>query len=352
MQIHATNVMGLGASQVVISFLDAYVNQSVNDKTVIHLPNRGLLSNYITKNGVVKRFNRKLPNSVSRLLECLFSKLFFKNIPTIVLGDIPLRGIRSQVVLVHQPNLIYPKINPYSSKSFTFRVNRFLFAINHRYAKKIIVQTGAMADGLIASFPGIKDKVIISPQPVPNWLSKEKKNKNKNLNKTILFYPAAFYPHKKHQFLLDFNIYCKKNKVDVSSFEIWLTLTEKEFKPLENIENVKNLGRLNNDEMNFYYRKVDALLFLSSVESYGLPLVEALTISLPILTVKFEYSSWLCEDSAYYFEPYDEKSFLLAVNRLIDDIKDNKLVNYESVLGKFPISWLSVVKVFENALNH
>ena len=351
MQIHATNINGLGASQVVISFLDAYTNKKNFNNATIFLPNKGILSNYKPKKVIVHRFNRKLPNAVSRLLECLFSRIFFPDIPTIVLGDIPLRGIKNQVVLVHQPNLIKPKVNAFSSTSLTFKVNRFLFTMNHKYAKKIIVQTGAMAKDMIASYPSIQDKVIISPQPVPNWLSIEKILKADNKNKTVLFYPAAFYPHKKHHFLLEFNNYCKKNKVDVSHFEIWLTLSKKEFEPLKGVEFLKNLGRLNNDEMNMHYRKVDALLFLSSMESYGLPLVEALTINLPIVAVKFDYSTWLCEDSAYYFKPYEEKSFLSAIDQLIQDIKENKLVNYDKALKKFPESWEDVVAVFENALN-
>ncbi|MFD2529225.1 glycosyltransferase [Polaribacter marinaquae] len=350
-QIHATNINGLGASQVVISFLDAFVKSENSDKAMIHLPNCGILKGYQPSKGMVKRFNRMLPNSISRLLECLFSRFFFENIPTIVLGDIPLRGIKDQVVLVHQPNLIYPKINYSSSTSLIFRVNRFLFTINHKFAKKIIVQTGAMAKDMIASYPSIKDKVIISPQPVPNWLFQEKIVEFKNNDKVVLFYPAAFYPHKKHDFLLKINNFIKVHNIDISNFEILLTLTKEEFASLKGIKFLKNLGRLNSVEMNNYYRKVDALLFLSSMESYGLPLVEALTINLPIVTVKFDYATWLCEDLAYYFKPYEEKSFLTAIDNLTSDLKKNKSINYNKVLSKFPESWKEVVYVYENALN-
>ena len=308
-QIHATNINGLGASQVVVSYLDAYLQKEDINHTTIFLPNTGVLSSYQTERGTIERFKRKLPNAVSRLLECLFSRCFFKDLPTIVLGDIPLRGIKNQVVLVHQPNLIKPNVNAFSSRSLTFRINRFLFAINHKYAKKIVVQTGAMAKELISSYPSIKEKVIIAPQPVPNWLALNKSVIKDNDDKTILFYPAACYPHKKHDFLLEIETYCKKNELETTNFEIWLTLTENEFTPLKDICFLKNLGRLDAQQMNDYYRKVDALLFLSSMESYGLPLVEALTINLPIITVEFDYSKWLCEGFAYYFKPYDEKLF-------------------------------------------
>ena len=352
MQIHATNINGLGASQVVISLLDSLSKNKDIKESIIYLPQTGLLQNYYPTNSEIKRFRRLLPNSISRLLECMFSTLYFENIPTIVLGDIPLRGIENQIVLVHQPNLIKPKINPFSSRALNFRVNRFLFELNHKYAKKIIVQTGAMAEEMIASYPSIKNKIIISPQPFPNWLSLVEIKQKKITNKIILFYPSAFYPHKKHQFLNIVNNFLEsKNKYNLD-FEIWLTLSDEEFLIFRDIKFLKNLGRLNTQEMNKKYSEVDALLFLSSMESYGLPLIEALTLNLPILVADFKYSRWLCEDLVYYFKPYNEESFLNSLKKLSEDIREKKEINYTKVLTKFPKDWGVVAEIFINALKN
>ena len=228
MQIHATNINGLGASQVITSLLDSLLKNKDCHDVEIYLPETGFLKSYHPKNAIVKRYQRKLPNSISRLFECFFSRLYFKDKPTIVLGDIPLRGLNNQIVLVHQSNLIKPSINPYTAKSLNFKVNRLLFTLNHRYAKTIIIQTGAMAEEMSASYPGIKDKILILPQPAPNWLTF---NKIKAIpkNKIILFYPAAFYPHKKHQFLNLIDDYFKNKGLEDSDFEIWLTLKDEEF---------------------------------------------------------------------------------------------------------------------------
>lgn len=347
MQIHATNIQGLGASQVVVSFLDSCSKMERFSCSNIYLPINGYLSNYDPKNGKVVRYKRILPNGISRVVECLFSRFIFPNKPTIVLGDIPLRGIYNQILLVHQSNLIYPSVNAYSSKGINFRLTRFLFSINNKYAKKIIVQTAAMAEDLIASYPRIEKKVCIVPQPVPQWLEKEQIVKNKILNnKIILFYPAAFYPHKKHVFLKTLNDYLLQNKVAFSDVEIWLTLSDSDFEEFKAIPFLKNLGNLSSDGMNLFYKKANALLFLSSMESYGLPLIEAVTLNLPILTVDFTYSRWICEDSAYYFSPYSESSFLTAFNSLKNDLNLNVNPNYTTVLNKFPKSWDSVVEIF------
>lgn len=349
MQIHATNINGLGASQVVTSLLDSLTKNKDCYDAEIYLPETGFLKSYHPENAIEKRYQRKLPNSISRFLECFFSRLYFKDKPTIVLGDIPLRGLKNQIVLVHQSNLIKPSINPYTAQTLNFKVSRFLFSLNHKYAKKIIVQTGAMAEELSASYPGIKDKILILPQPVPNWLTVDR-IKTITKNKFILFYPAAFYPHKKHQFLNLIDGYLKNKGLEDSDFEIWLTLKDEDFLKFKHVKFLKNLGRLTPEEMNKTYSEVDALLFLSSMESYGLPLIEALRLNLPILVVDFKYSRWVCEDSAYYFKPYDAESFVHSLDKLIKDIKAEKELDYTKVLSKFPKEWSIVAQTFLKAL--
>ena len=347
MQIHATNIQGLGASQVVISFLDSCSRLGYISDSKVYLPYNGYLSNYKPINTNIIRYKRILPNGFSRLIECLFSRFIFSNEETIVLGDIPLRGINNQIVLVHQSNLIYPSINSFSSKELNFRLNRFLFSINNKYARKIIVQTAAMAEELVASYPSIKKKVFIVPQPVPNWLEKNQNTENAIVeNKIILFYPAAYYPHKKHEFLNSLNNYLKQNNIEFSNVEIWVTLGDNDFESLKSIKFLKNLGNLSSDQMNFFYKKANALLFLSSMESYGLPLIEAISINLPILTVDFNYSRSICEDSVYYFSPYSESSFFKAFEKLKMDLVLKIRPNYSTVLKKFPKSWDIVVENF------
>ena len=351
MQIHATNISGLGASHVVSSFLEAYLENG-NSNSLIYLPSSGPLLKFDHQNGLIKRYNRLMPNAVSRFIECYFSYLIFADIETIVLGDIPLRKIKNQIVLVHQPNLIYPKINRYSSKALKYRVNRFLFSLNFKYAKKIIVQTDAMADDLIKSYPKIKNKVIVSPQPVPNWLQTgfKLKMKAKIKEKLILFYPSAFYPHKKHDFLLSINKYIIENEISFNDVEIWLTIDEENFRAYRDVKFIKNLGQLSPSQMIDRYSKADALLFISSVESYGLPLVEAIHISLPAIVVDFSYSRCLFQDQAYYFQPYSEKSFVDTIKLFKSDHVSDKYLNYASIKTKFPKNWNEVVDLYLDEL--
>jgi hypothetical protein len=349
-QVHATNVTGLGATQVAASLINSICKNDISKHAVFFFPDEGLLKHHKPSKGKTKRFRRYLPLSVSRLIECLFAKVYFKNIPTIVLGDIPLYGIKNQIVLVHQPNLVYPMINHHSSKSIKFRILRKLFAFNQKFADVIIVQTGAIADDLILSYPGIKGRVIIQPQPAPDWLQSlkhEENNKEILDNNFIFFYPAAHYPHKKHSFLIDINNYIKFHNIK-PDFEIWVTLNKNEFKKYEDIKFLKNIGRIPSQKMNEIYNQVDALLFLSSMESYGLPLVESLIMGLPILVADHKYSKWMCEQCAYYFKPYDPSSFIDEKTQLLTDYakQSSFQTNFDEILGKFPKNWDEVAFEF------
>ena len=351
MQIHATNVKGLGAIQVVKSFLDAWENREDILGTRVFLPESGDLSFYSSKKSEIVLFKRYLPSAISRVFECYFAKAYFRNELTIVLGDIPLRGISEQVVLVHHPYIAYPKVNEFSSRSLKARLMRLIFRSNLKYAKRILVQTAAMGSDLIKSYPEIQDRLIICPQPPPNWLQKASRKSDKRSTDLIsLFYPATYSPYKNHDFLEKINSYAISKKRDLTGIEIKLTLNEAEFEKYQCISFVKNLGRLSPAQMNLEYQKTDALIFLSSLETYGLPLVEALTLELPILTADFDYSRWICGDEGYYFKHGNEESFFKALNKLIEDLRSDKVYDYRSLLEKFPKSWDSVVDVYYNEL--
>lgn len=351
MQIIARNVTGLGAAHVVKSLLDGFSHNNYFQGCDLYLPVSGPLSNYDNPHYNIIRSKSWVGNRILRVLECLLPLFFYKNLPSIVLGDLPLRGLRKQILLVHQPNLFYPRINQYASKSLIFRVSRFIFKLNSVFVCKFIVQTDCVAADLAKSYPKITNRISISPQPAPNWFNHGFEKVSGENEKYVLFYPAAAYPHKMHLFLKKLGKFFDSETSESFPFEVWVTLSNEEYAPYDSLEFVKNLGRLTPSQMNSTYGKVDALLFLSSLESYGLPLVEAMFLGLPILSVDLHYSRWLCGEYAHYFEPYSVDSFLIAIKKLIKSgYKGIKSIDYKSALLKFPNDWETVCKVFDESM--
>lgn len=345
--IHASNVTGLGASQVVVSLIEAILklNQDEKCNIKIGLPNHGALSTLWKGRSFCIRVKRILPNGASRLLECLFPQWYYENADnTLVLGDIPLRGIKNQVVLVHQSNLIKPCVSANSSLSLNFRVMRCLFAWNLKYVQYIIVQSDIMKQQLLASYPVLSGRVEVIPQPAPEWFRAVKKGQRKEHSCLQLFYPAAGYPHKNHV-LIERLSGCED--LEGLNVSLLLTLHQDEFERYDFDENfVHNMGRLTSQECLDKYAEVDALFFPSLTESYGLPLVEAMMARLPILCADLPYARWMCGDEAIYFDPECVESAVASIRELHARLLTGWEPDWTQELSKLPASWDDVAQEF------
>ena len=335
-QIHATNISGLGAINVAKEIINSLT--PFNNIQKIYY-SKGIKET--VNNNKYYFYKRILPNPFSRLIEILFSRLFFQNIPTLVLGDIPLRGINNQILYVHQANLVKPSINKFSGNNLKFKLLRLLFNFNLKYVKSIIVQTDYMRENLIKSYPKLKCPIKIIPLPPINL--KEESIENTIKDDIKLIYPASYYKHKNHDFLHELSEVYKTIK-----FEIWVTLKKKEFKQYASLPFVKNLGILSHNEVIEKYKTSNGLVNFSNLESFCLPLVEAIYLNLPILTIKRDYSEWMCEESAYYFEDY--MSFEKSLKQLIEDIFNNRLESLENPKKKFKLSWNKVAKIIDTLI--
>ena len=351
--IHATNIKGIGAIQVVRSLFEALAQSALLDNATIYVPNIKWFteSDMPRKAGRVIPYNRILPNGLSRVFECLLSHkeyLGFSN--TLVLGDIPLHKVSNQTVFAHQTHLISPKVNCYTSKRIKYIIERKIFKYNLKYVDKVIVQTGSMKDQLVLTYPELQDRIAVIPQPAPVWCLNNKIN-NESLyeNQVRLFYPAAGYPHKNHKVIADMATFLGSQQSLIK--ELIVTLNEAEGKVLlSSIPWVKNVGRIGTSECLKRYHNTDALFFPSLLESYGLPLVEAMTLDIPILCADLPYARWLCEEQAIYFKPTDPSSAWRAVEELHQRLQNGWRVDWQKPLEKLPKDWNSVAKQFAKAM--
>lgn len=342
--VHASNVKGLGASQVAQSLIEAMEDLGRHFQILYILPATGGLSGkLVTDPGRVSYVKRIFPNALSRLLECIFTKLYYPHISApIVLGDIPLRGCVGQVVLMHQPNLVPPSVNEYSSTSLAFRVMRALFRINMKYVHCLVVQTDVIKNQIVESYPALSGKVSVIPMPPPNWLrsTSPQKKKENYADGLKLFYPAAGYPHKNHRLLIGM---CQRPRSAKYINEIIVTLEDEVFKKLGfQHELLNNAGRLSQRRCLEVYVESDALFFPSLLESYGLPLVEAMSLGMPVICSDLPYARWVCEDEAVYFDPNLADSALNAICEVRERLSAGWRPDWEKAMSKFPSSWNDV----------
>ena len=69
-----------------------------------------------------------------------------------------------------------------------------------------------------------------------------------------------------------------------------------------NSPNIALLGRISHDLCIDYIKKSSALLFLSSFESLGLPLIEAAQLAKPVICPDLNYTRELLGSSPYFYK--------------------------------------------------
>lgn len=346
--VHATNITGLGAANLVGSLLPEllrlgtgryamtlYLGSSSSERMA--LPQE-------MYTGAVHYVRRRLPNSISRFLECLFPGNTVDRLDSlVVLGDLPLRTDVEQVVYVHQPHLISPRLDPNSSRRLRYAVARAVFRWNARCASWFVVQTEAMRANLVASYPAIEDKVVIIAAPPPVWLrpqSRRPRDRPAGSGRLRLFYPAAGYPHKNHRLLAGIT---PVSGTGWPIEQLVLTIPEAE-NPSPQTAWIKCVDRLDADACMQHYCDADALLFLSHSESYGLPLVEAMALGLPVICPDLPYARALCGSEAIYFRHDELASLQAAVRRLDEQLRQGWRPDWSMSLRSIPASWADVAE--------
>lgn len=77
-----------------------------------------------------------------------------------------------------------------------------------------------------------------------------------------------------------------------------------------------NIGQLPSEEVLRLYTKIDALIYPSITESFGLPLIEASQMNVPILAPELDYVRDVCTP-AQTFDPHSPVSIARAVKRFL-----------------------------------
>lgn len=350
-RVHLTNVAGAGATQLLVSLLPALERNHAARVSDLYLPDRGGLADYrpATKKVKVAVYKRLLFNPLSRLLECTaLGHRFNGTSPLLVLGDLPLRCNAPQTVFVQTPHLAANSRSLRRLDAARFAIARWVFRRNARFVRAFIVQTAVMQGTLALRYPEISERIHVIGQPVPHWLLCSGLRRTRRIAqrdaKLSLVYPAATYPHKNHRLLAD---------IATTTADSWpvdsLKLTiDRELSPAPQVRWIQCVGFLPPDDMIDIYGRCDALLFLSTDESYGFPLLEAMFVGLPIICPDLPYARTLCGAGAIYFDPSSTQSLGAAVRELHGRLKGGWWPDWSQQLSSVPQDWDAVAAAMLN----
>jgi len=241
-------------------------------------------------------------------------------------GSPTLLPVRGRQILYLQNLLLVSNI---SLAQYSYKT-RLRLIIERRLLKRrwgalnlFFVQTESMNSALINFADRYclpKPKVIVLPFVSSHFHATRRKNKEwLQGEKQIFFYPSFFYPHKNHLNLLKaWSVFVKS---DSSEF-LYLTITQSQLEYLIssnnssdwNVRSVVALGEITHNEVLKILQNSKALVFPSSAESFGLPLLEAKQLNVPILASERDFVRDVCSPTET-FDPDSSLSILRALRR-------------------------------------
>lgn len=189
----------------------------------------------------------------------------------------------------------------------------------------LTVQTKALKEIIVDLLPKVKTVVI--PHGSGMSISQQKKVEDKNTN-VVLGYVTKYGIQKNFLVLIE----ALKKLVDLkTSFKLILTLdiTKNEVQEiLLEIKNnnlstyVHNYGEVDKREIGAIYNEIDIFLFPSLVESFGMPMVEAISIGLPVIAADTPVNREILGSKALLFEPNNSSQLCELIHKLLKNPAD------------------------------
>lgn len=85
------------------------------------------------------------------------------------------------------------------------------------------------------------------------------------------------------------------------------------------LDRVTFTGFVPKDELSNLYRQAELLIFPSLVETFGLPLIEAMASGLPVVTSNATAMPEICQEAALYFDPHSVPEMTQAMHRVLTE---------------------------------
>lgn len=317
--IHAPNVHQGGGETLLSALLDAVSHRS----DVFVILDKRMTTPFVLPSRVV---DTRVPPTIRGRLDAEKRLRALAVAGTIVLcfGNLPpLFRCPGRTLLFLQNRYLLESM---STKDFPWRVRLRITAerywLRNRVSNidEIIVQSHSMA-GEVARVFGRPAKVL------PFAPKRSSTEQNENVSETVsprfdFVYIASGEPHKNHERLLEAWRILAKDGIRPS---LALTVDPNRFPELTaEIEraialhrlHIENIGHTSSPEMHVLYKSARSLIYPSLGESFGLPLIEARALGLPVVAAERDYVRDVIEP-VETFDPYSPLSIARAVRRFL-----------------------------------
>jgi glycosyltransferase involved in cell wall biosynthesis len=202
---------------------------------------------------------------------------------------------------------------------------RFLIWWSHKKSRKIIVPTEYVKNDVARYHPFTKDKLSVTLEASEPPLS-VKATGLRNIQKPYLLYVGRAFPHKNLESLIKaFEILSRSHS------EVSLVLAGKKEHYYEQLEKfvidspvrqkIIFTGFVSDPELKWLYEHALAYTFPSLSEGFGLPGLEAMAHSCPVVSSNATCLPEVYRDAAVYFDPLIAEDMAEKIASVIDDKK-------------------------------
>lgn len=239
-----------------------------------------------------------------------------------------------KVVLLHHPylfdDLLIRKL-PFFSKLIE-KVKRFTFWITLKNVDVLVVQSQYVLDAFKKVWANASVLLTIIPNPISkDFIAQSASEINFIVDQRVaslgdgltILYVSRFYPHKNHEFLLKVSSELSSANIrhkilvtvdpEISGADVFLNAVASEDLP------IINLGEIKQIDLAEFYKTAHLFLFPSKSETFGNPLIEAMSYGLPVIAPSLEYAYSVVGESGTYYEPDNEKDCVFKITELIHD---------------------------------
>jgi glycosyltransferase involved in cell wall biosynthesis len=234
----------------------------------------------------------------------------------VMMGNFPsLFWFRNQIVFFH--NTLYLEVGG-KSDPLKLKLEKGLFKLAVRIKRPIIYVQTSYIESLFRATIGDNFHVRVVGSPVSEKGGGRKNKMDISDDYPLTFiYPAYYYPHKNHSFLLNKNRLFKE-----LGCEVVFTISNEDIaSESSSVNHVKFVGSLERAELLALYASSNALIFPSLNESLGLPLLEAQVFGLPIIAPNLPYVKAVISDY-YVYDVGDDISFGNALRDCVRDMRN------------------------------
>lgn len=201
---------------------------------------------------------------------------------------------------------------------------KFLVWWSHRKSRKIVVPTQTVANEFIERQPFIKNKVVVINEAAePASAFTPKRPKMVQEDDQFIMYVGTAFPHKNLPVLVHaFELLHQQNP---QLKLLFVGKREKHYDELAELiaksparSNIFITGFVSDEELSWLYTHVQAYVFASLSEGWGLPPLEAMAHGAPVVSSNASVMPEVYGNAAYYFDPNNPQDIAAKISEVLN----------------------------------